>query len=496
MARLKSSFARVVAVWVIGLHLLLLPALYFGLSYVVQKSHEDLFIESARTFARVMADEFEVGAAMESSARTEDLLDIAILHGDGKYAELIEDGHSIKSKLGSDSIVAPRSSDLRFAQDGDEVYFVVLPVVHAGRNAELRLGFDETLTSERIHLAQRRLLALLTTYFVMAMFIAIVLSYRLSRPIQRLQDVSRSIAVGNYSHPLEISTDIRELHDLAHDLEAMRVDLVGVNERLKTQIREKELSEQQREDLQRQLRQRQRLETVGTLAGGVAHEFNNVLVPIILFTDMALQDLPAGSASRSDLERVLAAARRAKDVVNKILTFTRELGEFEMASIDMRAVIADSLSLLGALGPPSVEIRTQIEDGVPTIRADATLALHMVVNLCTNAFQAMQGGHGTLTIKLCQRQVRGKSPQVEFSVSDTGHGMNPETVERIFEPFFTTRSVGEGSGLGLSVVHGIVESFGGTIEVESTPGSGSTFRILFAAEPATAPAEPALTTVG
>src|SRR5882672_898488 len=124
MARLRKSFANVVAACVVALHLILLPALYYGLGYVVRKSHENLFIEHARTFARVLADEFELGVALDSPSRTEDLLDLAIIHGDGRYAELVDNGRSVLSKLGSPSVKAPRSTDLRFVEDGDYVYFV------------------------------------------------------------------------------------------------------------------------------------------------------------------------------------------------------------------------------------------------------------------------------------------------------------------------------------------------------------------------------------
>ena len=274
----------------------------------------------------------------------------------------------------------------------------------------------------------------------------------------------------------------------------MRRELVGVNDRLQAKIKEKEISEIQREVLQKQLRHRQRLETVGTLAGGIAHEFNNVLVPIILFTEMALQDLPGSSASRSDLERVLASAQRAKDVVKKILTFSRELGDVNLAPIDLRTVITDGLHLFSALAPPSIEIRTEIGDDIAPVRADATLAVHLVINLCTNAYQAMQGTQGVLTIGLrnhgAPQAAGGTGARVEFWVSDTGHGMDPATAERIFEPFFTTRSVGVGTGLGLSVVHGIVESFGANIVVETEPGKGSTFRIYFPAVQEDRPVEP------
>jgi signal transduction histidine kinase len=485
MARLRTSFANFVAACVVALHLILLPALYFGLGYVIRKSHEDLFIEHARTFTRVLADEFELGVALESGSRTEDLLDLAIIHGDGRYAELVDNGHSIVSKLGSPSIKAPRHTDLSFAEGGDDIYFVVLPIVHAGRNAELRLGFDEQPTQERIHLALNRMLMVLAVYFGVAMVIAILLSRRMSRPIHRLQDVSRSIASGDYAQALQVTTGIRELHELAADLDDMRRELVGVNHRLQAKIKEKEISEIRREELQKQLRHRQRLETVGTLAGGIAHEFNNVLVPIILFTDTALQDLPSSSVSRGDLERVLAAAQRAKELVKKILTFSRELGDMTLALVDLRSVITEGLNLFSALAPPSIEIRVDIGDDIPLVRADATLAVHLVINLCTNAYQALQGTQGVLTIGLryhATSPLAGDSgARVEFWVSDTGHGMDPVTVERIFEPFFTTRSVGQGTGLGLSVVHGIVESFGATITVDTEPGKGSTFRVFFPA---------------
>src|SRR5580692_2722844 len=407
MARLRSRFANLVTGCVVAVHLILLPALYFGVGYVIRKSHEDLFVQHARTFARILADEFEVGAALDSAARTEDLLDLAIIHGESRYAELVERERRIRSQLGPPDITAPKEPDMRFAHGGDDTYFIVLPIMHDGRSAELRLGFDERPTQTRIQLALNRMLLLLGAYLCLAIIIASYLSNRLSRPIRRLQDVSRTIASGDYAQALHVSTGIRELHELAVDLEAMRRELVGVNDRLQEKIREKEVSEARRDELQKQLRHRQRLETVGTLAGGIAHEFNNVLVPIILFTDTALQDLPSSSASRADLERVLAAAQRAKELVKKILTFSRELGDAKLSLIDLPQVVADGLNLFSALASPSIEIRTEFEDTIPAVRADATLAAQLVLNLCTNAYQSMQGTRGTLTIGL---RTHGISP--------------------------------------------------------------------------------------
>jgi two-component system cell cycle sensor histidine kinase/response regulator CckA len=206
-------------------------------------------------------------------------------------------------------------------------------------------------------------------------------------------------------------------------------------------------------------------------------------VPIILFTGAVLKEASLEFAWRSNLERVLAAARRAKDVVKKILTFTRQLDAARLTPIDLRSVVSEGLNLFSALAPPSIEIRTDFADSVPVIQADATLALHLVLNLCTNAYQAMEGVDGVLTIGLRNTEIKsmsaGMQAAVELSVSDTGHGMDPDTVERIFEPFFTTRSVGQGTGLGLAVVHGIVESFGASISVATKVGEGSVFRVFF-----------------
>ena len=196
MARLRTSFANYVTVWVVLLHVALLPALFFGMGYVIRKSHEDLFVEHARTFARVLAEEFEAGVALDSRERTEDLLDLAISHGEARYAELFDRGRSIRSQLGSTDIAVPRHTDLGFAQGGDDIYFIVLPVVRSGHNAELRLGFDEQPTQDRIHLALSRMLWVLASYLSVAVGIAVILSYRLSRPIHRLAECFQGHRLG------------------------------------------------------------------------------------------------------------------------------------------------------------------------------------------------------------------------------------------------------------------------------------------------------------
>ena len=473
MVRLRSSLASVITETVIIVHLLLLPALYFGMGYVIRTSHENLFVQNARSFARVLAEEFEVSVALDSGRRTQDLLDLAVTHGDALYAELDDRGRVMRSALGSPDIHAARRTDLGFSHS-DDVYFIVLPVARPGHNAELRLGFDERATNERITLALHRMLVMLGLYLAVAVALAVYFSRRLSKPILRLKEASRTIASGRYDAQLSIETKVRELYELGADLEDMRRELVGVNDRLQGQILEKEASEKRGRELQKQLRHRQRLETVGTLAGGIAHEFNNVLVPILLFTESAIGEVPEDGAARADLDHVLESARRAKEVVEKMLTFSHDLGDAKLGPMDMRTVVAEALKLFSPFVSPQIRVKCELDEALPLVRGDTALAVQMVMNLCTNAYQAMQGGDGVLTIGL-----HHKGGRVELLVSDTGRGMDAATLERIFEPFFTTREIGQGTGLGLSVVHGIVESFGATIGIQSTVGVGTTFRVVF-----------------
>jgi two-component system cell cycle sensor histidine kinase/response regulator CckA len=221
---------------------------------------------------------------------------------------------------------------------------------------------------------------------------------------------------------------------------------------------------------------RQRLQTLGTLTAAVAHEFNNVLEPIILFTEAALQSLPPDSRARADLERVLASARRGKNLAQRVLAFSAVPAATVLLPTDLRSVVAESIGLYSALTPRGMEIRSEIPPQIPMVRADAALAVDLLVNLCSNAQQAMQGNPGILTIGL-----RLAPPEVELWVADTGQGMPQAVAERMFEPFFTTRSTGEGTGLGLFVVHEIAKSFGARLTVDSVLGAGTTVRVFFPA---------------
>lgn len=241
--------------------------------------------------------------------------------------------------------------------------------------------------------------------------------------------------------------------------------------------------------LQVQLQFSQRLEVVGTLAGGIAHDFNNLLTPIMGYTSLLMdRDLPADVGTK--LKAVYSAALKARDLVQQILTFSRHQNDAaEKQLVDAAAVLEDAISLMRATIPSSIDIQVDLERNLPLIHANPGQVHQVIVNLCTNAAQAIVMPRGRIDIALRRVDAasrRGvarmaKGEFIELSVADNGAGMSPEVRARIFEPFFTTKDVGQGSGLGLSVVHGIVKGHGGEITLTTDEGKGSTFRVLFPA---------------
>ncbi len=260
----------------------------------------------------------------------------------------------------------------------------------------------------------------------------------------------------------------------------------GVSVVMVRDVTERVAAERERETLERQLRQAQKMETIGTLAGGIAHDFNNILSPIIGYVDLSLMDAEPGSELEDNLDQVRGAATRAKDLVRQILSFSRQ-NEQEATVVTLRVIVHEAVRLLKASLPATIRIVEQFDDSRSTVLADPTQLHQVVMNLCTNAYHAMRETGGELRVGINREQL--SDPQsmggilldpgdyVRLTVSDTGIGMSAETLERIFEPFFTTKGPQEGTGLGLSVVHGIVEDHGGAITVDSTLGRGTTFTI-------------------
>jgi PAS domain S-box-containing protein len=245
-------------------------------------------------------------------------------------------------------------------------------------------------------------------------------------------------------------------------------------------------AEAERRALERQVHHAQRLEALGTLAGGVAHEINNALVPVIALTKIVARKLPDGSRERRSLDVVLTGAERSRDLVKQILAFSRkEEEERRRESVDLGAVLRDVVQLMRATLPASIRVVDEVAPA-PAITGDPGQLQQVIVNLMTNAAHAIGEAQGRITVSL---RPDADGAHLRLSVADTGCGMDEMTLARIFEPFFTTKPVGEGTGLGLSMVHGILKDHGGRIEVKSAPGQGTCFDLVLpipAAQPSKA----------
>jgi PAS domain S-box-containing protein len=238
---------------------------------------------------------------------------------------------------------------------------------------------------------------------------------------------------------------------------------------------------------QEQLRQTQKMEAIGTLAGGIAHDFNNILSAIVGYSDLALPLTSPGDETRYYLEQTLKSGNRARDLVKQILAFSRQ-HEQEKKLLKIGSLLKETIKLIRASLPSTIEIETKLSAQSDWVRADATQIHQMLMNLYTNAWHAMRGGKGMLRISLeevhldslfvAAHQGLEPGPHVKLEVSDTGDGMTSAVIERIFEPYFTTKARGDGTGLGLAVVDGIVKSHKGAITVASAPDKGSTFTIF------------------
>ncbi|BBO84716.1 hypothetical protein DSCO28_52820 [Desulfosarcina ovata subsp. sediminis] len=238
--------------------------------------------------------------------------------------------------------------------------------------------------------------------------------------------------------------------------------------------------------LKNQLRQSQKMEAIGTLAGGIAHDFNNVLSIILGNTELALADMPCGEPTRLNLERIVTASLRAREMIQQLLSFSRK-EESGCKPIRLNTVITESLKLMRASLPTNISIERNVCDTQCTTIADATQIHQVMLNLCTNAAHAMEPDGGVLSVRLEPVTLDSQSAAdldnlipgnyARLVVADTGHGIEKEIIDRIFDPYFTTKETGKGTGMGLSVVHGIIKSSGGTIRAFSRPGRFTEFQL-------------------
>jgi len=248
-------------------------------------------------------------------------------------------------------------------------------------------------------------------------------------------------------------------------------------------ISERRAAEHEVSALHRQLAQTQKMEAIGTLAGGIAHDFNNILAAIIGYSSLVESRLPAESRDREDMKRVLQAGTRAKNLVRQILTFARKT-ELEQHPVAVDLIVKEVLQLIRASLPATIDIVSHVDADGQMVLGSPTEVHQVVMNLCTNSFHAMEGKGGSLEVMLHRTDLIGHDRLFDgcyllLQVKDSGKGIEPQLLEKIFEPYFTTKEIDRGTGLGLSVVQGIVQRLGGTVEVVSEVGVGSCFTVWF-----------------
>lgn len=278
---------------------------------------------------------------------------------------------------------------------------------------------------------------------------------------------------------------------LAYDSLERRVaertaDLTRANEQLQQEIMERHRAEQEKARLESQLIQGQKMQAIGTLAGGIAHDFNNILSSILGYSELGMRKLDPESPFQRHFQEILKAGNRAKELVRQILIFSRQ-SEQERTPVHLHLMAKEAIALMRASTPANIEIRQRIESNAGAVLADPGQMHQVILNLCTNAQHAMRKTGGILELRvepvtfteplLTMHGNLEPGDYVKVAVSDTGHGMDASTMERIFEPFFTTKGVGEGTGMGLAILHGIIIGLRGAVTVESTPGKGSTFSV-------------------
>lgn len=309
---------------------------------------------------------------------------------------------------------------------------------------------------------------------------------------------TREIARRNLALGAEVAVRRRTEEDLKkareeleHRVRERTAELARANMLLHTEICERERAQEAQKHLEEQLRHTHKMEAIGTLAGGIAHDFNNILAAMVANVHLALREAEGRPAQQERLNQVLVSAERAKMLVQQILAFSRKQQEQEQQVLDLLPLVKETLKLLRAAIPATIEIEPHFAPDLPCVMADPTQIHQVLMNLCTNAEYAMRGRAGRLQVRLEPVELKSADADthpplpagryLRISVHDNGRGMKPEVLARVFEPFFTTKRVGEGTGLGLAVVHGIVKNHRGGLRVRSEVDRGTVFEVLLPA---------------
>ena len=309
-----------------------------------------------------------------------------------------------------------------------------------------------------------RLVVIGLAIFGIAMVFAYLINHDISAALGQLKVQMHRLAAGDLEVHIDEAERADEIGEMAKAMRVFKQNAIAA--------RQLEAEREKRRELEMAVNHAGRIDALGRLAGGIAHDLNNALVPVLAMTKLALARMKKESREYANLELALMGAQRAKDLVQQILSFSRKQ-EIEQREFDLVPIVADGIKMLRASFPPSIKLETEINT-VPRVYGDPGQLNQVLVNLVTNGAHAIGDKPGTVTISLDA----DADAYIHLAVTDTGCGMDEETRARMFEPFFTTKEVGKGTGLGLSVVHGIVTAHGGKISVESARGKGTRMEVV------------------
>jgi signal transduction histidine kinase len=465
-ARLNSIYGRVVLT-VFIVNLFTLPLLYALLTQAVYNSASEVFVNHVRSYSRFLADIIERDHLSDEEGIME-LLDIAVLSSHGKFAQLDYDEQSLRSSLLGDSETVGYKEDFSFGENGDGTYFLAVLTTFGSKQATLKLGFDESQTQSQIGNLKLQVAALLLAFFTIVMIMAVLFARLLCKPLVVLQGMSNAVAKGDYNVHLTTDSRFREVISLTEDLEHMRAELVGINESLTCEMHKRQIAQDKALKTQKKLHHAQKLQSIGTLTSGVAHEFNNLLQPIMMHAEEILEEMEEDDGLRDDVRRILDSSERARELVSKILAFSREPDEDSGQPVSLQEIVVDVLGWMRSAIPSGVTIKTQLHKQCPAVKGSAEELRQIVVILVTNAYLAIGDKDGTINVAVSSASQQEHA--VQLRVYDNGCGIEPTLIDRVFEPFFSTRAVGQGTGLGLYIARGIVMRHGGDISISSVAG--------------------------
>ncbi|WP_321494282.1 ATP-binding protein [uncultured Desulfobacter sp.] len=304
-------------------------------------------------------------------------------------------------------------------------------------------------------------------------------------PLGSEENIAGILGLSQHTAGIKIEHNSVEILEQFAGLASLAIDNARRFKSLTDEFHKRDHTEKENRQMENRLHHSQKMEAIGTLAGGIAHDFNNILFPVIGFSQMMINDLPENSIMKNQVQSVLDGALRAKNLVQQILTFSRET-EHEYRPLKLQLIVKEALKLARASLPSTIRITSNIPKDLSMVMADPTQIHQITMNLLTNAFHAMEENGGELSVAISEVLVTESDPPVPkmfpgdylcLTIKDTGCGMDKQTISRIYEPYFTTKKSGKGSGLGLFVVHGIVKNLHGDICVHSSPGKGSSFSV-------------------